>query len=287
MSFAGVAIVALRESLEALLVCGILVGIVTRLGHKEATRPIVYGGLLGLLVSVAVGVATYQVAGGLSEEFGPKFEAAASFLAVAILTYMIVWMYKHTQKGMGTLHQKAKDAVLSGRSAVLVGLAFVIVVREGLETVVFIAAQAAQVTPLQVVAGLLVGILVSLALAWGLFRGVVKLSIEGFFAVTGILLIVVAGGLLGYGAHEAAEAGWLPETPKAVDWSDELPHKCGDSVNAQCVTGGILYGLIGYRSTPAVLDIGLWAVYVGGMTVWYLWPSIQQRRAVKVEAAGQ
>ena len=278
MSLAGVAIVALRESLEALLVCGILVGIVVKLGHPEARRPIVLGGLLGVAVSVIVGIFTYRAAGRLSENFGPAFEALASLLAVAILTYMVVWMYRHTQQTMGTLHTKAKDAVLSGRSSVLLGLAFVVVVREGLETVVFIAAQASQDTPFEVIVGLLAGIAVSAVLAFLLFRGTVKLSVEGFFALTGVLLILVGGGLLGYAAHEAEEVGWVPETPQAWDWSSFLPHKCGDQVDANCVAGGLLYGILGYRATPAVLDLAVWAVYVGAMTAWYLAPILRRRK---------
>lgn len=279
MSFAGVAIVALRESLEALLVCGILAGIVAKLGHPEARKPIVLGGLLGVLASVIVGVAAYETAGELSDRFGAAFEAVASLLAVAILTYMVVWMYRHTQHSIGALHAKAKDAVVSGRSAVLLGLAFVVVVREGLETVVFIAAQAAETTATQVILGLLVGIAVATAVMLAVFRGVLKLSVERFFAVTGVLLILIAGGLLGYAAHEAEEVGWLPETPRAFDASATLPHKCGDEVDANCVAGGLLYGLIGYRATPAWLDIGVWAVYVLGMTLWYLGPSMRRGNA--------
>lgn len=276
MTLAGVAIVALRESLEALLVLGILWGIVTKLGHPEARRPIVLGGLIGVLVSVVVGLASYKLAGGLSDQYGAAFEAIASVLAVAILTYMIVWMYRHTMATMGLLHEKAKSAILSGKSSILLGLAFVVVVREGLETVLFIAAQASQATPLEVISGLAVGILLSLALAFLLFRGIVKLSVQGFFAITGVILILVGGGLLGYAAHEAAEVGWVPETARAADWSATLPHKCPSdgNVTANCVAGGILYGLIGYRATPAWLDIGVWAVYVIGMLAWYLRPLV-------------
>jgi high-affinity iron transporter len=281
MSFAGVAIVALRESLEALLICGILAGIVAKLGHPEARKPIVIGGLIGVAVSVAIGFGTYEVAGELSDTFGAAFEAVASFLAVAILTYMIVWMYRHTQHSIGALHAKAKDAVLSGRSSVLMGLAFVVVVREGLETVIFIAAQTAETTATQVILGLLVGIAVAVALMLLVFRGVLKLSIERFFAVTGVLLILIAAGLLGYGMHEAAEVGWVPETARVFDLgdADELPHKCGDNVTANCVAGGLLYGLIGYRATPAMLDIGVWVLYVVGMAIWYLRPVMARRKA--------
>lgn len=279
MSFAGVAIVALRESLEALLVCGILAGIVGKLGHPEARKPIIAGGLLGVVASVIVGVLAYDLAGGLSDSFGPAFEAAASLLAVAILTYMIVWMYKHTQHTLGGLHTKAKDAVLSGRSSVLIGLAFVIVVREGLETVVFIAAQASQTTVAQVLLGLVVGVALAVVLMLLIFRGVVHLSVEKFFAVTGVLLILIAGGLLGYAAHEGEEAGWFPETPRVFDASDVLPHKCGDAVTVNCVAGGLLYGLIGYRATPAVLDIAVWALYVAALAVWYLRPMMARRQA--------
>mgnify|MGYP001605554022 CR=1 FL=1 len=282
MSLQGVAIVALRESLEALLVCGILAGIVVKLGHPEARRPILIGGLLGLGLSVVVGVATYQLAGGLSDQYGAAFEAVASLLAVALLSYMIVWMYRHTMAMMGTLHEKAKTAILSGRSSILLGIAFVVVVREGLETVLFIAAQASQTTPIEVVIGLLIGVAVSIVLAFLLFRGVLRLSIEKFFAITGVILILVAGGLLGYATHEAAEVGWVPETALAYDLSASLPHKCGETVTVNCVAGGLLYGLVGYRATPAWLDIGVWVAYVGGMLVWYLRPFVA--RPAKTQA---
>ncbi|MEK6975171.1 MAG: FTR1 family protein [Candidatus Thermoplasmatota archaeon] len=279
MSFAGVAVVALRESLEALLVCGILAGIVAKLGHPAARKPIILGGLLGVAVSIAVGVATHKLASDLYDKHGAAFEAAASLVAVAILTYMVVWMYKHTQQSMGALHAKAKDAVLSGRSSVLLGLAFVVVVREGLETVVFVAAQAGQTSAGGIVLGLAVGIAVSVVLALLLFRGIVHLSVERFFAVTGILLILVGGGLLGYAMHEGAEVGWFPETPQAWDTSGALPHKCPESgpVDAGCITGSFLHGLMGYRDTPAWLDLGVWLAYVGAMSVWYLRPMMARR----------
>jgi high-affinity iron transporter len=284
MSLAGVAIVALRESLEALLVCGILVGIVTKLGHPEARRPVIVGGLLGLVASVAIGLLTYEIAGRVAGKVGgPAFEAVASLTAVAILTYMIVWMYKHTQHTIGLLHAKAKDAVLSGRSGVLLGLAFVVVIREGLETVALIATYSQSTPAAQVVTGLLLGIAIALVLAFLIFRGVVKLSIEAFFAVTGVMLIVIAGGLLGYASHEAEEAGWLPDTPKPVDFG--IPNKCGDKVTFSCVVGGLLYGLIGYRPRPAVLDLALWAAYVGAMTAWYLRPILRRRRARRAGTA--
>lgn len=290
MSLAGVAIVALRESLEALLVCGILVGIVAKLGHPEARRPIIIGGLLGVLVSVVLGVFTLRVADQLANAFGPAFEAVASLIAVAILTYMIVWMYKHTQHTIGALHAKAKDAVLSGRSSVLMGLAFVVVIREGIETVLLVGSQAGNTTTGAIVLGLLVGIAIAVLLALLIFRGVLHLSIERFFAVTGVLLIVIAGGLLGYATHEAEEAGWLPHTPTVFNANGVLPHKCpvDDATNETevtpgCVVGGLLYGLIGYRAKPAVLDILAWALYVGGMATWYLRP-ILARRAAKPHA---
>lgn len=284
MSFAGVAIVALRESLEALLVCGILVGIVSKLGHPEARKPIILGGLLGVAVSVVLGVFTLRAAGRLADAFGPAFEAIASLIAVVILTYMIVWMYKHTQHSLGALHAKAKDAVLSGQSSVLLGLAFVVVIREGIETVLLVGSQAGNTTTGAIVLGLLVGIAVAVILAALIFRGVVHLSIEKFFAVTGVLLILIAGGLLGYATHEAEEAGWLPHTPAVFDARGSLNHKCpvNDETNetevgAGCIVGGLLYGLIGYRAKPAVLDIGVWALYVGGMAFWYLRPMLRRR----------
>src|SRR5688572_23025552 len=131
MAFIDTSLVALRESLEALLILGILLGVATKLGQPEARRPLLWGALAGLVVSIVAGILAVDVAHTLYEQNEETFEGVAAFVAVAILTYMIVWMYRHTQGMIGALTHKTRDAL--GKPAVLFGISFIAVLREGIE----------------------------------------------------------------------------------------------------------------------------------------------------------
>ncbi len=269
MSFASITLVVMRESLEALLILGILIGLVTKLGHRQARRPLYNGALAGLAVSLALGIAIIRGIRGMSEHNQEIFEGLASLAAVAILTYMIVWMVKHTRTMMGTLQNKTRLALETGKSGILFTLTFVAVLREGFETVVFIGADATGSIPI-ILAATLTGIAASAILAYLLFAGVIRLSIEKFFAVTGAILVIFAGGLLMYGLHELMEVGWLPATAVLWDLSNTLPHKEG--------LGSILNAIVGYRANPRLLEAAAWLLYVGGMGAWYLKPFLARRR---------
>src|SRR5688572_7011476 len=127
MAFLDTSLVAMRESLEALLILGILLGVATKLGQPQARRPMLWGALAGLALSILLGVLASSVAKQLYERNAEAFEGFASLLAVAILTYMIVWMYRHTQGMIGALTSKTRDALSVGRPGVLFGLSFVAV----------------------------------------------------------------------------------------------------------------------------------------------------------------
>jgi high-affinity iron transporter len=277
MSFPlNTALVALRESLEAFLLIGILSGLVVKLGHPKARLPILWGGLAGAAVSIVFGVLANGVASELYDANAGLFEGLASLLAVAILTYMVVWMYRHTRDMMGSLSVKAKAALGAGRPAMLFGLAFVAVVREGIEVVLFIAknlpTDGALSTSLAVVAGVAASGLVALLL----FTGVLKLSVQGFFAVTGAILVVVGAGLLVTVVHNLSEPapegpGWLPASPVLFDLSGKLPTECedGQPAGAACTTGGLLHAAFGYQATTRWAEAGAWAAYLAAFAVGY------------------
>jgi high-affinity iron transporter len=259
-TFLDISLVALRESLEALLILGILLGVATKLGQPQARRPMLWGALAGLGVSIVAGILAGGVASRLYERNAEAFEGFASLLAVAILTYMIVWMYRHTQGMMGLLTSKTRDALSLGKPGVLFGLAFVAVVREGIETVLFTATKFEPNGTLPTLVALAAGIAVSACIAFLVFAGFLRLSIERFMLGTGLLLVLIGGGLLAYGAHELTEAGYLPETPRAYNLGSVLP--------SHGILGSLLSGLLVYRPHPSWLEVALWAAYIGGMGAW-------------------
>lgn len=292
MAFLDTALVALRESLEAFLLVGILSGIVVKLGHPKARATILWGALAGFAVAVLLGILANGVAAQLYEANAAIFEGLASLLAVVILTYMIIWMYRHTRDLMGTLHTKAKEALGAGRPMLLFGLAFVAVVREGIETVLFVAGKLPQDGATATSLAVLVGIAISAILAFILFGRIVKLSIQGFFTVTGAVLVVVGGGLLITVVHELSEPAdeggpaWFPETPVVHDISGVLPTECadGEPTTANCVSGGLLHAAFGYRADLRWAELVVWATYLGAFVTGYLWMRGRHQGAVVPDA---
>src|SRR5687768_3809842 len=145
---AAALLIGLREGLEALLILGILLAILRRLGHPEKSRQVWIGAGLGLLASVGIGLVVQAIFATWFED-GPGaaiFEIVVALVAVGILTYMVLWMQKHTMTLVETVKAKTELAVKEGRWALLGGLAFFTVFREGLETVLFYAARLADIS---------------------------------------------------------------------------------------------------------------------------------------------
>ncbi len=261
MTFAGVTIVVLRESLEALLILGVLWGILTRLERPDGRAPLLWGAVAGLALSVLLGIAVVRGVQDLSKTAEEAIEGFGALLAVAVLTYMVIWMYQHTRRLLSALEARTRAALEAGKGGVLFLLSFAAVAREGFETVIFIGASVPD-GALEVAGGALAGIAISAALALLLFTGVVRLDLRAFFAVTGALLVVFAGGLLMAGLHELMEIGLVPETAVLWDLSATLPHKEG--------FGALLNAIVGYRANPRLLEAAAWVLYVGALGAWYL-----------------
>ncbi|MHB1260122.1 MAG: FTR1 family iron permease [Thermoplasmatota archaeon] len=261
---AAALLIGLREGLEALLVLGILLAILRRLGHPEKSRQVWAGAGLGVLASVAIGLVVQAIFATWFED-GPGaaiFEIVVALIAVGILTYMVLWMQKHTLTLVETVKTKTEQAVKQGRWALLGGLAFFTVFREGLETVLFYAARLADITwPTLILSGL-IGFALSAIIAYAIFRLSVKVSLKAFFAITGFLLIFVAAGLLVHIVHAASDAGWLPHGEPLWDTSAALPDD-GHWL------GGPLHAIIGYEDQPTALQLLLYLGCLVGVGGWY------------------
>lgn len=258
------ALITLRESLEAFLIVSIFAGLVVKLGRRETRKYLLWGAAAAIAVSVLVGMAMDATARRLFEDSGSAelFEGLASLLAVGILTYMVVWMYRHTLTMIEGLRKKTVTALSAGQPVVLFSVAFVAVVREGLETVLFFATLTPSTSAADLVLAALLGLAVSGVVAFLVFTGIVRLNIKKFFAATGVLLIFFAGGLLVTSLHELAEVGWVPEVEKA--WNTEF------LLDQHSTPGSLAKAVFGYRESPTVLEATAYFLYVLGMGAWYL-----------------
>ena len=260
-------IIALREGIEAALIVSIVLAYLKQLGASDRARLVWWGTALAVALSAAVGTGIF-IAGaefeGAAEEI---FEGLVTLAAVGVLTWMIFWMRRQGARIKSELQEKVDTALVAGGLA-LAGLAFFAVLREGIETALFLfaaakgtAVEGTAVSPATQVTGAVLGLTLAVILGVLLYRGGIRMNLRSFFRVTGLILIVVAAGLFAYSLHELQEAGWVPILEAhAFDLSAGLPDDAG--------AGAILRGLVGYNADPTWLEVVGWAAYlvvVGGL----------------------
>ena len=260
-------VIALREGIEAALIVSIVLAYLKQIGASDRSRLVWWGTGLAIVLSAALGTAIF-VAGAEFEGTAEQiFEGLVTLAAVGVLTWMIFWMRRQGARIKSELQEKVDTALVSGGLA-LAGLAFFAVLREGIETALFLfaatkgtAVEGTAVAPATQVIGAVLGLALAVVLGVLLYRGGIRMNLRSFFRVTGLILIVVAAGLFAYSLHELQEAGWLPILEaQAFDLSASLPDDAG--------VGAILRGLVGYNADPTWLEVVGWAAYlvvVGGL----------------------
>jgi len=209
------AITLLREGLEALLVIGALLALVTRAGRADLRWQIWAGGGVGIVASLAVAAALQVVfthfAVGLNREL---LEGVTGLGAAAMLLYVSYWL--HQQSSLADwrkfLASRTGAALAAGNTFLLPLLAFLAVFREGAETVVLYAGMAASISLHDMILGMGIGLIGLAALGVGLFGFGLRLSLKPFFRVISILLYYLAFKFVGTGIHALQVAGALPAT---------------------------------------------------------------------------
>lgn len=260
-------VVTLREGVEASLIIGIVAAFLVRQGRPDAMRQVWIGVAAAVALCVAVGVGLRIVGSELPEAQQEGLATIVALVAVAAITYMIVWMRRNARGIKGALEGETAAALAKGSATALVAMAFLAVLREGFETSVFLLAVFDDATnPAAAAIGAVLGLVAAVAIGIGLYRGGVKLNLTRFFRITGVILVFVAAGLLASAAHTAEEAGWITGLQsQAVDLSW--------LVKEDTITGSLLTGMLGLRPEPTVMETLLYVLYAVPMTIYVLWPA--------------
>ena len=273
-------VIGLREGLEAALIVGIIAAFLLRRGERSALRWMWAG--VGLAVALCLGVALVfrAIDESLPHRGQETLAAIMALLAVAGVTYMIVWMRRHSRDLKRTLEDDADHALRDGSTWALIGLAFFAVIREGLETAVFLIAVFRNSTnPRATGTGALLGIVTAVALGYGIYKGGVRINLSRFFRVTGFILVLVAAGLLASAAHAAAEARWF-------DIAQASAFDLSWLIAPGTIRASLITGMLGLQPVPTVAEVTLWLAYAIPMSLYVLWPhgrTPEQRRAPNVE----
>jgi high-affinity iron transporter len=260
-------VIGLREGLEAALIVGIVAAFLRQQDRRDALRQVWIGVSLALLLCLGIGVALQVLDRELPQRQQEGLETVIGLVAVAMVTYMVVWMRRHSRDLKRSLEQATSSALERGSTRALVAMAFLAVVREGFETAVFlIAAFNASESPATAGGGALLGVVVAVVIGAGIYRGGIRINLSRFFRITGLVLVVVAAGLLATAAHTGHEAGWLNSGQKQMFDMSWL-------VRPGTPLASVLTGVLGLQPRPVVAEFVAWIVYLVPLALYVAWPA--------------
>jgi high-affinity iron transporter len=182
------------------------------------------------------------------------FEGFTMLLAASVLTWMIFWMYRQGRTIKGELEAGVNRATMRGGQQAIFLIAFLAVLREGIELALFLTAATFATNALLTVSGAAIGLLGAAALGWLLFQTALHLDMRRFFLLTGALLILFAAGLVAQGVHELNEAGWIPVIIENV-WNTN------PILDESSLAGQMLKVLFGYHGNPSLTEVLAYFTY--------------------------
>ena len=271
-------VIGLREGTEAALIIGIIAAFLRQRGRADALRFVAIGIALAVAACVAWAVALQVWSSGLPAIQQEALETVVGLAAVAMVSYMILWMRANSRGLKHELEAAAASALASGTAWALVAMAVFAVLREGFETSVFLlAAFTASEAPLAAGGGALLGIGTAAALGYGIYRGGVRINLARFFRLTGVVLVLVAAGLLATAAHTAHEAGWLSIGQAQL-------FDLGWLARPGSVSEALLTGVLGIQPQPTVVEAVVYVAYLVPMLALVLRPAGRPARAASSPA---
>jgi high-affinity iron transporter len=274
-------VIGLREGLEASLIVGIVAAFLGKQGRRDALRQVWIGVAVAVAICLAVGIGLQVATTDLPQRQQAGLETVVGTLAVAMVTYMVLWMRKHSRDLKGQLEGAAAAALAEGSARALVVMAFLAVLREGFETAVFLLATfRASGNAAASATGALLGIAVAVALGYGIYRGGVRINLSRFFRATGVVLVVVAAGLVMTAVHTANEAHWLNVGQVHAFDLSWLIHP-GTALSA------VLTGVLGLQTVPVWIEVAAYLAYLVPMLVLTLWPAKRWRARGQQPASPQ
>lgn len=258
-------VIGLREGLEAVLIVSIIATFLRRNG--QSLRGMWVGALAAVALSIGVGVLLQVVNQNLPQRQQEAMETVIGFVAVFFVTGMILWMRKHARHMKRELEGAAEAALREGTTTALVVMVFLAVLREGFETSVFLLSTfQASASPSTSAGGAVLGILLSIAIGYGIYKGGVRLNLARFFKITGVFLVFVAAGLVLSSLRTAHEAGWIGfGQGTTVDLSWLAP--------AGAVRTALISGVLGMPRDPRQVELLGWACYLLPVLAITLWPA--------------
>jgi high-affinity iron transporter len=249
-------LLSLREGLEGALIVSILLGTLQRLGRTELRRFVWLGVMSAIVVSVAA--AAGLIAAGIELEGKAEaiFEGVLLLLAAVFLTVMIFWMQRQGKQIRAELEADVRRVAAGGAGGwALFAVAFLAVVREGVELALLLVATALAGG----VTGMFLGAVLGIGLAIGfgimLYQDVLRLNLSTFFQGTNMLLLFFAAGMVALGIHELVEAGLMPALMEPL-------YNINAVLSDKSTLGQVFKSLLGYDGNPALSETLAYVSYL-------------------------
>jgi high-affinity iron transporter len=249
-------LVTLREGIEMALVVAILLGYLRTIDQRHHFREVWMGVAVAAVICIALAAVLEAASKELDKRVVEAFEGFAMIFAVIVLTGMAFWMKKQAAGLSKELRAQVDNALNKGSVAALVLLAATSVGREGLETTLFLFAGSRNgESGVNFIAGGVLGFAVAAAVGVGIYHGSRWFPMKRFFQVSGVVIIVLAAGLLANSVTKLYEAAILP-TLGVRPWDTE------HLISITSTQGKFLSTLLGYDSAPSVTQIALYWGYL-------------------------
>ncbi|MFW9943524.1 MAG: FTR1 family protein [Candidatus Sifarchaeia archaeon] len=263
-------IISLREGIEAALVIAVMLSYLRKSGRQDLKRFVLWGAVVAVLASVGVALIMGLVWGIVEGPVLATFEGVVVLIAALLLTTMILWMWNAGASVATEIEESVERKSLSQSGAGIALLSFSLVMREGVELVLFTAALVIQ-EGLATYVGIALGLLIALGMGVAVYQGSLRISLGSLFKWTSLFLILVAAGMVAYGIHELQEAGllligpievWNINPPPFPDGTFPLLHENG-------LIGGLAKALFGYNGNPSFLEVSGYVLYMLGVVTYY------------------
>jgi FTR1 family protein len=207
-------VVSLREGVEAALIVGIVLGYLRKIGRESASRCVYWGVLAAVAASLAAAYFVHRLHVGED-----AYEGWLMLMGSLFVASMVIWMWRTGRRMKQDIEDRLSTLAGSPARGAAWGVflfVFLMVFREGIETVLFLAAVSLRTTELANFLGGLAGLVLAIVLCVAFFKGALRVNLRRFFSVTTLVLLVVALQLFVAGVHELSESQVLPSSPREM-----------------------------------------------------------------------
>lgn len=274
--------IALREGIEAALIIAIILSYLRKSNRFDLKKYVIGGVVLAIASSIGIAMIMAFIWGVVEGSVLAIFEGVVVLIAAFLLTTMILWMWKTDSDISSEIESSAAKRLGLQGGFGLALLSFAMILREGVELVLFSIALAIQ-DAFQTYIGVALGLTIAVIMGIGIYKGSLKISLRAFFGWTSTFLVFVAAGMIAYGIHELQEAGllligsieiWNVNPPLLPDGSFPLLHENG-------IIGGFAKALFGYNGNPSSLEVIAYISFLFAILIIYIRSSFRVNQEIE------